>query len=70
MQRWGQYHMNNRRRKMDETIHKTGGGVILHHNGFELVEWICDDCGHVWYESADAIQYPNYCPECGCPARE
>lgn len=30
-----------------------------------LRKYCCHDCGHEWYEDADATDYPNYCPSCG-----
>jgi hypothetical protein len=29
-----------------------------------LVEWECNDCGHIWFEDSDASDYPGYCPCC------
>lgn len=36
----------------------------------ELRRHLCQNCGHVWWEDCDALDYPNYCPVCGEPLRK
>lgn len=34
--------------------------------GVEFVEWKCPHCHWVWLEYSNMLDYPEYCPGCGC----
>lgn len=35
----------------------------------EIRMYVCQHCGHGWFELVDADEYPEYCPGCGCDLR-
>ena len=52
--------------------HLTGGEALelvkVQRSPFEVFEWGCDNCGHVFfYQTKGQINmaFPNFCPKCG-----